>query len=586
MAALPRCGGTEPPDRRVRPSDPAWPAATDWERLKADVGGRLIRIKPPLAACSEDPSGTACQTMLRNLTNPFFIGETPGATQSSGWVDAWMAAPSIYAVAAKDATDVAAAIRFAREHNLRLVVKGGGHSFQGTSNAPDSLLIWTRAMNGIVLHDAFVARNCAEATGLPAVSLGSGLTWLNACDAVVTKAGRYVQGGGCNTVGVAGLVQSGGFGSLSKKFGLVASWLLEAEIVTADGAIRIANACTNPDLYWAIKGGGGGTFGVVTRVTLQTHDLPTWIGGATLQVRASSNAAFRHLVGAFLQFYKDRLFNPHWGESVVFRSDNVLSVALVSQGLSTQEAAAVWQPFLDQLAAAPNDYSLLSPPSFGSAPARRWWDARFWEEYAPRVVVIDSRPGAPKGNFVWAVDQARAGSFWYGFHSTWLPASLLEPGQMGRLADTLFKASRNWSVTLQFNKALAGAPEGVVSAARETAINPAVFDAFALAIVAGDGPPAWPGIAGHEPDLAMARKYAALMRRASDRLRQIVPDPGSYLAESDFFEANWQRSFWGDNYARLQAVKAKYDPDGLFFVHHGVGSEAWSDDGFTRAGPR
>jgi len=61
-----------------------------------------------------------------------------------------------------------------------------------------------------------------------------------------------------------------------------------------------------------------------------------------------------------------------------------------------------------------------------------------------------------------------------------------------------------------------------------------------------------------------------------------VPQPGSYVSESDYFERSWQQSFWGANYARLSAIKQKYDPDGLFFVHHGVGSERWSADGFTR----
>ena len=101
---------------------------------------------------------------------------------------------------------------------------------------------------------------------------------MHAYDAVMTKAGQYVQGGGCTTVGVAGLVQSGGFGSFSKHYGTAAASLLEAEVVTADGKIRIANACTNSDLFWALKGGGGGSFGVVSKITVRVHDLPATTG--------------------------------------------------------------------------------------------------------------------------------------------------------------------------------------------------------------------------------------------------------------------------------------------------------------------
>jgi len=164
---------------RCRPSDPEWPGAAAWDALNKEVEGRLIKIGSPLGACAGAPDSAACQELMRNLRNPFFMGDQVWGTQSSGWVDAWIAAPSVYAVAAKTTGDVVAAVNFAREHNLRLVIKGGGHSYQGTSNAPDSLLVWMRAMNEIALHDDFVPQGC----GTPpqsAVSVGAGAIWLHA----------------------------------------------------------------------------------------------------------------------------------------------------------------------------------------------------------------------------------------------------------------------------------------------------------------------------------------------------------------------------------------------------------------------
>src|SRR5882724_13393533 len=274
--------------QRVRPSDRAWPDSASWKGLDQQVGGQLIKVGSPLEECVKAPDGPVCAEFIRHAKNPYYLGDEVGLTQNLGWVDAWTSRPSVYAVAARTTADIVAAVNFAGENNLRLVVKGGGHSYLGTSNAPDSLLIWTRAMNDIVLHDAFVAQGCAgRQPAQPAVSVGAGAIWMHSYNEVTTKGARYVQGGGCGTVGVAGLVQGGGFGSYSKIYGTAAASLLEAEIVTSDGVVRIANACTNPDLFWALKGGGGGTFGVVTRLTLRTHDLPASFGGVFATIQAT-----------------------------------------------------------------------------------------------------------------------------------------------------------------------------------------------------------------------------------------------------------------------------------------------------------
>jgi len=236
-------------------------------------------VESPLDVCRSASDPKRCLDVFRELKNPYYIGDNVALTQTCGWLDAWTAQPSAYAVAAQQTSDIVAAVNFARENNLRLVTKGGGHSYLGTSNAADSLMIWTRAMNHITVHDAFVGRDCERHQApTSAATIGPGAIWLQAYRDVTTKAGRYVQGGGCATVGVVGLVLGGGFGSYSKNFGTAAASLLEAEVVTADGAVRIANACTNPELFWALKGGGGGTFGIVTRVTLRTHELPRFFG--------------------------------------------------------------------------------------------------------------------------------------------------------------------------------------------------------------------------------------------------------------------------------------------------------------------
>lgn len=522
-----------------------------------------------------------CERLFRNLQNPYFIRDDPALTQSLGWVDAWISAPSEYAVEAVSTEDVAAAVNFAREHRVRIVVKGGGHSYKGASCAPDSLLIWTRHMNDIVMHDAFVPRG-SMAKPVPAVSIGAGAIWAEAYETVTTRGGRYVQGGGCTTVGVAGLVQGGGFGSFSKRYGLAAAALLEAEIVTADGHVRIANENTHPDLYWALKGGGGGTMGVVTRMTLRTRELPTHFGGVFLTIRAASEAAFRRLVERIMTFYRESLFNPGWGEQIRFHPDLRVEVSMVFQGFDSDTARETWRPFLDWLARSPTEFVLAQEPVFLGVPARHLWDPAVLLKEAPTAIVIDNRPGAPRAHFVWEGDAEQAGQWLHGYHSAWLPAALLRPGRIPALVETLISAARVWSVSLHFNKGLAGAPPEEIEAARATAIHPAVLDAFALAIIAGTGPRAYPGLSGREPDVLEARRRADRMRAAMDALRSVIEMRATYVSESDYFDTDWRESYWGPHYNRLRAVKRKYDPDGMFVVHHGIGSEDWSADGFTR----
>jgi len=569
--------------KRVRPGDTLWPSPEKWKQLNKSINGNLIKLESPLSSCKISSGNAACQQLFKNLKNPYYIGDTPSLTQTSGYLNAWESMPSVYAVAAKSTSDVVAAINFARIHNLRLVVKGGGHSYQGTSNSADSLLIWTRAMNKIIVHENFIAKGCeTKQKPQPAVTLEAGAMWMQAYDAVTTKAGRYVQGGGCATVGVAGLIQSGGFGSFSKNYGLAAAALLEAEIVTADGSVKIANACNNPDLFWALKGGGGGSFGVVTKLTLRTRQLPENFGAVFGSIKAKDDSSYKILIEEILKLYKGQLFNQHWGESISFQTDNSVNFSMLFHGLTLQQAKNSWEKFESWVKEMPNNYTFETPLTILEIPARHLWDTAFLRKNAPNLIVADDRKQAPLENIYWAADKEQAGQFLFAFHSAWLPAALLQNDKQVDLTNAIFAATRHWSLSLHFNKGLAGAPQEEIEAARDTAMNPAVLNAFALAIIAGNDEPAFSKIKRREPDVINAKKYAAKVDAAMSELLHVVPDAGSYVSESSFFLKNWQRSFWGSNYKRLATVKKKYDPEGLFFVHHGVGSEKWSADGFSR----
>ncbi|OXC76808.1 FAD-dependent oxidoreductase [Caballeronia sordidicola] len=559
---------------RIRPSDPAWPKAEEWETLSREVGGRLLQPTTIWQTCAGAPGTPRCLARLKEARNPIALGDDPGGTQISGWLDGWAPSASAYAVAARSTADVVAGINFSRAHNLRLVVKGGGHSYLGGSNAPDSLLIWTRAMNRIDLHDAFVALGCST-PAMPAVTIEAGCMWIDVYTAVTTQAGRYVQGGGCASVGVAGLVLGGGFGSFSKRFGLAAASLLQAEIVTADGVVRTVNAWREPDLFWALKGGGGGSFGVVTKITLQTHDLPDNFGWAEFTVKASSREAYRRLVGQFVDHYAENLFHSQWGEQLVFHNDEV-RVAMVCQGLNDVQAKSAWALFIDWVQASPVDFTFTEEPHVGAGPARHWWDLK-----ANPGLVPDPRAGAATNHGWWRGDEDQASLFLHGYESQWLSATLLEPAQRGRLTGALMEAAQFQTVELHVNKGLAGASPEVNEQARRCAMNPKVADAFALMIVAAGGPPPFAGLPITPPDMAQAHRNAESVAKAAAVLKALSPQSGSYLSEADFFRGDWREAFWGSNYVRLKTIKDRYDPEGFFFVHHGVGSEDWSSDGFT-----
>ena len=580
LGAVVACSGSSAPPvapmaagpiQWCKPSQPCWPKPHEWKALASQLTGKLEQPRSPLAACDGGPS-EACEAAIRAAKNPFFLQDQVGGVQQAGYLDAWEPTQSVYAIVAETADDVAAGVNFAAAHQLRLAIKGTGHDYLGRSSAPDSLLIWTHHMRKVELVDAFVPAGCPAGTpAVPVVSVGAGTRWLEAYQAVTVEHGRYVQGGGCTSVGAAGgFLQGGGFGSWSKKYGTGAAGLVEAEVVTADGQKIIANACQHADLWWALRGGGGGTYGVVTKATLLTHDLPTNFGSVQGTIAAPSDAAFRDLIGHFIALYAGALNNEHWGESINLTTHNELEISMAFQGLSETEAAAVWQPLRAWVASQPGFKIELAAHAL---PAKQMWSYDFFHHYVPDAIRPDDRPDAQKGQFWWSGDAEQVHTYWYAYESRWLPLDLFQPANADKLADALFAASRkSWS-TIHFNKGLAGASADALARTRDTSMNPAVLNSAALFLTGAIGD-AMPGVAGHDVDRAKANERKALATAAIQAIRDVTPGAGSYVNETSYFEPDWQHAFWGDNYDKLLAIKRKYDPRGLFMCHHCVGSEA------------
>ena len=160
------------------------------------------------------------------------------------------------------AADVQSAVRVMAHRGVRVRARSGGHSYAGYSTLSDGVVIDLSELDSIV-----VDRRSQTAR------VGAGAQLIDVYNALA-KAGAVLPGGSCPSVGISGVTLGGGFGLAGRRFGLTADNLVSANIVTADGRLQTVNAQTDSDLLWALKGGGGGNFGIVTEFTFNVHPLP------------------------------------------------------------------------------------------------------------------------------------------------------------------------------------------------------------------------------------------------------------------------------------------------------------------------
>jgi hypothetical protein len=205
----------------------------------------------------------------------------------------------VYVVNATTASHISIALKWVGKKNIRVVVKSTGHSYQGRSTGYASLSIWTYHMRGIQYLPSFKPTACDSERPLTAVRVSAGHTNIEVQEEVA-KYDKAVVTGFNPSVGLVGWLTGGGHGPLSASYGMGADNLLEAIIVTPDGEHLVASPCKNKKLFSAVRGGGGGTFGVITDVIVRAFPSPATTTHV-LQVRSTSANA-SHAFYSFLGF--------------------------------------------------------------------------------------------------------------------------------------------------------------------------------------------------------------------------------------------------------------------------------------------
>jgi hypothetical protein len=293
-----------------------------------------------------------------------------------------------------DADDVATAVGFARDHGLLLAVRGGGHNGAGLGTCDDGVVIDLSLLKDIEVDPANRT-----------VRVGGGCTWSDV-DSATNEHGLATPSGIISTTGVGGLTLGGGLGHLTRKCGLTIDNLLEADLVLASGERVRASSAENPDLFWAIRGGGG-NFGVVTSFTFRLHEVGTVIGGPTfwpVEQGAEILSAYREFLpsaprelNGFFAFHTVPP-GPPFPEEIHMRK--VCGVVWCYVG-AEQDAAAAMAPLLDAVPAplmhgvAPMPHPMLQGAFDALYPkGEQWyWRADFVNEIPDEAIAIHQRFG-------------------------------------------------------------------------------------------------------------------------------------------------------------------------------------------------
>ncbi|KAI2619618.1 FAD-binding domain-containing protein [Hypoxylon sp. NC1633] len=541
---------------KAAPGSQGWPSEKTWAAFNQSTGGKLIRAVPPGAVCHpSQPTYNAAQCATVAAEWPLYDFHTsdpvsnmwqqynndtclpdPGAPCSPAGYPA-------YVVNATSARDVKLGLEFARAHNIRVVVKSSGHDYQGRSQAPGALSIWVHHMQGLETHTSFQPQGCSFTIEEQAVTAQGG-TQVGFVYEELDKIDRTIVGGGAKTVSVGGYITGGGHSILAPTYGLAVDQVLQMEVVTPMGDILVANECQNQDLFWAMRGGGGSTFGVLTAVTLITYPTPQMVG-LDIALFADLNATFVwDMVGYVLSQYPYLDSKGISGYGYFSKNFSYGPITGAGAGgffaiVGTQDVndmLAIWAPILAHVNETwPGVTPILLPAAY----------PRFIDWF-----------------HVYYDQEATGADVWIGSHLLDANSLTKDPKAMGE-AYKVFDGS---------GYLVAG--QGVKNAkprGGSNAMNPSWRKTISHSTTSTVFPP-----------LNRTAKIEALaaVNARTEPLRQLAPGMGAYINENNPAEPDWQHAFWGENYDRLLQIKRAIDPLDVLWCHPCVGNERWKEVGY------
>ncbi|KAH7335056.1 hypothetical protein B0J17DRAFT_720576 [Rhizoctonia solani] len=483
---------------------------TQWEICQKTNEGCLLDSSNPTNASAYSPPAVCYQGSV----SPYYVSRYPRFRPRS---------PGVW---------------FSKRTGVPLSIKNTGHDFLGRSTAPGTLSLWTQNIKYINYSASFVPEGCeANYKGVPVLTYGAGQD-MDSLFLFSEKHNITFIGGSWKTVGAAGgWAQGGGHSVLTNTYGLGADRVVQFKVVTPDGRYRTANACQNSDLFWALRGGGGGTFGVVLEATSEVvpNTVPT-VGFSWSLTPTTEN------LKAFMTILVEnavRWSEEGWG-GYVYTPAGIIANPL----LNASQAEESLKPMTDFFKTATNGVG----GGAGSGALGQW--AKYSSFLPLFTAIVDGSGIVTKSQ---KPRDCLASHSQVTLHlrqpSTLVDAALQVITRSDGAASFYFATPFLYGV----NKTQQG----------ESSVTPAWRDAVWHALVDIE----WPWNGSAEQAKATYEKASYAM----DPLRKLTPGGGAYQNEADVYEPDVTQSFWGSNYDKLLSIKSKYDPDSLLDCWHCVG---------------